>query len=219
MPAPRGMEDDDVAADASHSPAAAPSLAPTPPAPLALQFRETIVLPGDDVTEAVLAGAAASGGGGGLKLGAGLVARGDAVVVTKPGVLSFKPPARFYVAAAGRRYIPAVGDNVVGVVIDRNAEFYRVRLHGSCVAVLPALAFDGASKRNKPNLLVSFFVSRARVCVCVGRLRAAAALVARETSTLKRAQPVTFFSFSFPLSAGRLPSLCARGSLLQVLRR
>ncbi len=31
-------------------------------------------------------------------------------------------------------------------------EFYRVNILGASSALLPLLAFDGASKRNKPNL-------------------------------------------------------------------
>ena len=42
---------------------------------------------------------------------------------------------------------------VVGVVEDRGAEGYRVALPGAAVGgVLPALAFDGATKRNRPRL-------------------------------------------------------------------
>ena len=76
-------------------------------------------------------------------------------------MLAHRAPDRFFVLSAQRRYAPAVGDTVVGVVADRagGAEAsYKVRLHGTGVARLPELAFDGASKRNKPALAVGSVV-------------------------------------------------------------
>ncbi|KAF4695105.1 Exosome component 3 [Perkinsus olseni] len=52
-----------------------------------------------------------------------------------------------------KRYIPKRGDMVLGVVVQRTAEFYRVDINGPTgTANLPALAFNGATKRHKPNL-------------------------------------------------------------------
>lgn len=95
-----------------------------------------------------------------LRLGSGLVSTSDSmhVMATKLGILTHQEPNRYYVQSNGRRYIPAVGDNVIGIVTDRNAENYRIRLHGSHNAFLPVLAFDGASKRNKPNLSIGALV-------------------------------------------------------------
>jgi len=64
-------------------------------------------------------------------------------------------------AAAGdaavpqKRYRPAVEDYVVGVVVDRNADGYRVDLpNATCGATLSALAFEGATKRHRPALAI-----------------------------------------------------------------
>lgn len=122
-------------------------------------FGERSVLPGDDVTDDVLSVAES------LRLGSGLAQVGERVVATKAGLLCHKAPNRFYVASSQRRYVPAVGDTVVGVVVDRTTDFYRVRLHATGVAQLPILSFDGATKRNKPNLAVGAAVF-ARVAVC-----------------------------------------------------
>ena len=124
-------------------------------------FRERVVLPGDDVTPFLLALAPPS-----VRLGQGLQqsARG-AVRATRAGLLSFLEPDRFFVLSSHRRYVPAVGDTVVGVVRDRLAEHYRVRLHGSALAQLPLLAFDGATRRNKPDLAPGALVF-ARVAAC-----------------------------------------------------
>jgi exosome complex component RRP40 len=53
-----------------------------------------------------------------------------------------------------KRYIPAEGDEVIGVVVDKLTEAYRVDFGGSVHGTLGMLEFDGASKRNKPNLHV-----------------------------------------------------------------
>lgn len=52
------------------------------------------------------------------------------------------------------QYIPAQGEPVVGVVIARHAEGYRVDIGSSQSASLDALAFEDATKRNKPDLKV-----------------------------------------------------------------
>ena len=123
-------------------------------------FSPRLVYPGDDVTSEVDACVRA---GESARLGAGLVARGDAAVACRAGILSHKEPARFFVLGNQRRYYAGIGDTVVGVITDRNAEQYRMQLHGTTLATLPVLAFDGASRRNKPNLAVGALVF-GRVC-------------------------------------------------------
>jgi exosome complex component RRP40 len=41
---------------------------------------------------------------------------------------------------------------VVGVIEDRSADFYRVNIFSGSAALLPRTDFDGATKRNKPEL-------------------------------------------------------------------
>ena len=50
------------------------------------------------------------------------------------------------------RYIPAVGDNVVGRVVERHSENFVVDIGGPFPAVLNVLAFEGATRRNRPKL-------------------------------------------------------------------
>lgn len=124
---------------------------------------DRLVFPGETVTEsidsAVSSSTAAPGTGPApIRLGAGLLPAGDEVLAVRAGILTSKEPSRFFVLANHKRYYPAVGDTVVGIVADRNAEFYRVRLHGTTHAQLPVLAFDGATKRNKPNLAIGTLV-------------------------------------------------------------
>lgn len=124
-------------------------------------FHPRLVHPGDELVGPLTAVSTD------LKLGDGLVAgpAGDSIRASKAGVLSLRGQNRFSVQTASRRYVPAVGDVVVGIVSDRNADYYKVQLHGTAVATLPVLAFDGATKRNKPNLAVGAAVF-ARVSSC-----------------------------------------------------
>lgn len=57
------------------------------------------------------------------------------------------------------QYIPAAQESVIGTVVARHAEGYRVDIGSAQMASLDALAFEGATKRNKPNLKVSIVTS------------------------------------------------------------
>ena len=124
-------------------------------------FPSRLVQPGDELVGPLTAVSTE------LKLGDGLVASsaGDSIRASKAGILSLRGANRFSIQTASRRYVPAVGDVVVGIVSDRNAEFYKVQLHATAVATLPVLAFDGATKRNKPNLAIGSAIF-ARVASC-----------------------------------------------------
>jgi exosome complex component RRP40 len=112
----------------------------------AIEYKERVVLPGDDVTAWISFAAAP------LRLGQGLFVDGDRVRASRAGILSHLEPSRFFVASSVSRYTAAVGDAVVGIVRARGAEAYSVHVRGSAPATLPLLAFDGASRRNKPSL-------------------------------------------------------------------
>ena len=53
------------------------------------------------------------------------------------------------------RYIPQVGDCVLGVITDKHSENFGVDINAPFVASLPVLAFEGATRRSRPNLQVS----------------------------------------------------------------
>lgn len=112
-----------------------------------------VVLPGTIVAQLL------TGGTGGKKavvrLGPGVVQRGRSVVATKAGPVKFDVRrSKVWVEAQQRRYEPALENMVVAIVVEKHSEDYRVALHGTDTAVLPALAFEGATKRNKPTLAV-----------------------------------------------------------------
>ena len=55
-------------------------------------------------------------------------------------------------------------DMVLGVVLEKHVENAKVDLGSAVPAVLPMLAFEGATRKNRPNLQV-------RSCPQSGRLR------------------------------------------------
>lgn len=88
-------------------------------------FKATVVLPGDDVTEATTRTTRS------LRLGPGLVQHTqDKVLATRAGVLRYRPPCSYWVESNGRRYGARVEDQVLGVVEDRMFESYKVNIFG-----------------------------------------------------------------------------------------
>lgn len=117
----------------------------------------SLVLPGDRVLSLSGSGAPAAP----VRLGASLLADGDAVVATRAGVLRQAGGAgqRLWVeplgggaAGSAAPYAPAVGDAVLGVVSACRAEAFSVDIGAAWPATLPAAAFPLASRRNRPPL-------------------------------------------------------------------
>eukprot|EP00232_Nephroselmis_pyriformis_P026659 CAMPEP_0182857518 /NCGR_PEP_ID=MMETSP0034_2-20130328/3095_1 /TAXON_ID=156128 /ORGANISM="Nephroselmis pyriformis, Strain CCMP717" /LENGTH=243 /DNA_ID=CAMNT_0024988759 /DNA_START=103 /DNA_END=831 /DNA_ORIENTATION=- len=101
---------------------------------------------------------------GQIRIGGGLQQVGESVAATRAGRLSHtqvavgRPGApkvdKFWVQGTQKRYIPAVEDMVIGTVLNKHAENIEVDIGAPFQAQLPALAFEGATKRNRPNLQV-----------------------------------------------------------------
>ena len=54
-------------------------------------------------------------------------------------------------------YTPQKGDCVIGVITQKHAEEYEVDINAAFDGRLSVIAFDGATKRNRPSLKVSRF--------------------------------------------------------------
>ncbi|KAA1092464.1 exosome non-catalytic core subunit rrp40 [Puccinia graminis f. sp. tritici] len=65
---------------------------------------------------------------------------------------------QLWIQGRSKRYVAALGDPVIGIVIAKHAEGYRVDIGTSQPASLDALAFEGATKRTKPNLKIGAVV-------------------------------------------------------------
>lgn len=114
----------------------------------------SIVLPGDDVTEKIRQSTKKP-----PKLGTGLRSDEETqrVLATIAGRLVQRSNT-YYVKQNIQRYRPVQEDRVVGIVEERVAQdasggdIYRVNIGGPHPAQLSSLSFEGATKRNKPNL-------------------------------------------------------------------
>ncbi|XP_072745764.1 exosome complex component RRP40 [Anoplolepis gracilipes] len=87
-------------------------------------------------------------------LGPGLRREGDKVYVCKAGILKKREPTVYYVDSYQKRYIPNRGENVVGIVTQKSGDIYKVDVSASEQATLSYLAFEGATKKNRPDLQV-----------------------------------------------------------------
>eukprot|EP00823_Brevimastigomonas_motovehiculus_P004199 TRINITY_DN270_c0_g1_i1.p1 TRINITY_DN270_c0_g1~~TRINITY_DN270_c0_g1_i1.p1 ORF type:complete len:312 (+),score=100.98 TRINITY_DN270_c0_g1_i1:85-1020(+) len=110
---------------------------------------DSIVFPGDVITLKANMKA---------RLGIGLMQNKDTVVALKCGLLRQTGGNKLWIDNVQKRYIPAVEDMVVGVVIEKHTENYKVDIGGPQSALLPSLAFEGASKRNRPNIAIGALV-------------------------------------------------------------
>eukprot|EP00271_Cylindrocystis_brebissonii_P002226 TRINITY_DN12662_c0_g1_i2.p1 TRINITY_DN12662_c0_g1~~TRINITY_DN12662_c0_g1_i2.p1 ORF type:complete len:245 (+),score=68.90 TRINITY_DN12662_c0_g1_i2:493-1227(+) len=89
-----------------------------------------------------------------VRLGSGLRQEGGRVVATRVGVLRAAKRNKLWLEGSQKRYLPAVDDVVVGTVTSRYGESFDVDVGGPVEAVLPVLSFEGATRRNRPNLQV-----------------------------------------------------------------
>jgi exosome complex component RRP40 len=135
-----------------------------------------VVLPGDQVAVVLPDVAAADGPSSAaarvVRVGAGLRAEEGrassssiAITAAKAGVLRAAPrTGQLWVdGVRARRYAPCEGDPVVGSVLDKaGGDHYSVDVGAPQPALLPVLAFEGATRRNRP-LLASGDLVYARV--------------------------------------------------------
>nr|XP_046262754.1 exosome complex component RRP40 [Scatophagus argus] len=90
--------------------------------------------------------------------GPGLRRSGDRLVVCKSGVLRHKQPNVFWIDSQQKRYVPAKGETIIGIVTVKSGDVFKVDFGGSEQASLSYLAFEGATKRNRPNVQVGDLV-------------------------------------------------------------
>lgn len=121
----------------------------------------TVVLPGDDLTSRILPPPSSSARGKPRppKLGSGLryEPATRTVTATSAGRLYSRtsgPHSTYMILSNSRRYLPKLGDRIVGVVEETvGGEYYRLNVFGSHPALLHTLSFEGATKRNRPYLV------------------------------------------------------------------
>uniref|UniRef100_G1LEE8 Exosome component 3 n=1 Tax=Ailuropoda melanoleuca TaxID=9646 RepID=G1LEE8_AILME len=136
---------------------------------------DQVVLPGEELLLPEQEDAEGPGGAGErpLRLNAGTRSRGrvvcgpglrrcgDRLLVTKCGRLRHKEPGGssgggvYWVDSQQKRYVPVKGDHVIGIVTAKSGDIFKVDVGGSEPASLSYLAFEGATKRNRPNVQAS----------------------------------------------------------------
>jgi exosome complex component RRP40 len=97
-----------------------------------------------------------------LKIGPGLTHATNELIANKAGLLHIDSN-KYYVESSQKRvlcllfdyeYVPVTGESVIGIVKNKSAENYRVDIGSAHNASLSVLAFEGATKRNRPMLQV-----------------------------------------------------------------
>ncbi|KAF9578173.1 Exosome component 3 [Lunasporangiospora selenospora] len=88
-----------------------------------------------------------------IKLGPGLQPMSDeSIVAVKAGILQSTASAnRWWVQSNQKRYVPSSGESVIGIVRGKTAEHYKLDIGAAHPALLGVMAFEGATKRNRPN--------------------------------------------------------------------
>ncbi|KAJ3925957.1 MAG: exosome complex exonuclease RRP40 [Lentinula lateritia] len=104
-----------------------------------------------------------------LKLGPGLFQNSNAststgraapsIFATRAGTLNHSSNgSKWWIESNARRYVPAAQESVIGVVVQKQGEGFRLDIGTAHSANLDGLAFEGATKRNKPNLKVGSLI-------------------------------------------------------------
>lgn len=108
-----------------------------------------IVLPGDRLEDL-------SKISGVLMLGPGLRkdTEDEKIVATRPGIINHKPPNVYWIEGHQKRYTPKKGDLVVGIVQVKRGDILKIDIGSSETASLSMFAFEGATKKQKPDVQV-----------------------------------------------------------------
>lgn len=110
-------------------------------------------MPGDIVSEVQAAAATKK-----VILGPGLRKYNDQVVACKAGILKSRTPNIYWIDSYQKRYVPSRGETVIGIVTQKSGDIFRVDIGASEPACLSYLAFEGATKKNRPDVNVGDLV-------------------------------------------------------------
>lgn len=90
--------------------------------------------------------------------GPGLRKHEDKIYASKAGVLKMRNNNLFWIDSHQKRYVASRGEYVIGIVHSKSSTNARVDINSSDLASLSLLAFEGSTKRNKPNINVGDLV-------------------------------------------------------------
>ncbi|XP_014246267.1 exosome complex component RRP40 [Cimex lectularius] len=109
-----------------------------------------IVFPGETVSNDILKSASIKNK---VKLGPGLKRAAEDVVSIKAGILRTNRESNtVWVDYLQKQYIPTTNETVVGIVSKKSGDFYKVEIQAADQALLHYLSFEGATKKNRPEI-------------------------------------------------------------------
>ncbi|KAJ3252989.1 Exosome component 3 [Boothiomyces macroporosus] len=85
------------------------------------------------------------------KIGPGLIHKKEAIIPIKAGKLR-EAKGYTYIDNNQKRYVPQPNEPVIGTIVNKYTDNYKVDLGSAVSGNLDVLAFEGAIKRNKPSL-------------------------------------------------------------------
>ncbi|CAB4060405.1 RRP40 [Lepeophtheirus salmonis] len=88
-----------------------------------------------------------------VTIGPGLRLHGQQIFATKCGVIRNKKNS-YWIDNHQKRYFPNKGEAVIGIVTRKAGDIFRVDVGASEQATLSYLAFEGATKKNRPDVKV-----------------------------------------------------------------
>ncbi|KIW01061.1 uncharacterized protein PV09_07575 [Verruconis gallopava] len=110
----------------------------------------SILLPGDSIPSSLI-----PTGKKALKVGPGLrhIPPGSLKVCIAGAVTTDHKKNAIWIEYTGGRYVPSHGDLVIGTILRSSGEYYSVSLSPyTTPVILPHLAFEGATKKTRPQL-------------------------------------------------------------------
>jgi exosome complex component RRP40 len=81
-----------------------------------------------------------------------LVAKKCGVLLTDSRGKALEDTSEEVFRSLGKYYSPKVDDPVLGIIVQKSSEFYKVDINSYTHAILNAKDFEGATKKQKPNL-------------------------------------------------------------------
>jgi exosome complex component RRP40 len=87
-----------------------------------------------------------------IRIGAGLIQTENGEIQTVQAGKLCTLENLFFIETKSKKYIPRVGDMIIGTITEQSSEFYKLDIGASSQGYLQSLSFDGASRRNKPPL-------------------------------------------------------------------
>jgi exosome complex component RRP40 len=112
-------------------------------------FQSFVTLPGDDLTEIITQTHST------VKVGSGLLYSHaqKKIISTVGGEAAYRPPSTYWIKTSSKRYFPKVNDQIIGIIEEKGGDYYTVNIFsGYNHCLLNRLSFEGATKRNRPEL-------------------------------------------------------------------